>query len=358
MTSRAETLRTLTSLSGFADVAFAPSRPRFVDEEVAVAAFAEQVAPLLGARLVSGELAAGPSVRSRLVGAHLACVATEAWAAQTRAPLLAALRSRGVPTMLLKGGALVRVAYGAPGQRVMADLDLLVPAARWRDAQAALRSAGATAAPVRAIVARLPLYHERSYRVDGGAWVDLHRTLTAWPLFRVDHDALFARARLLDDGLLVPAAEDLFVSLVVHAAQDGFCLPLRTVIDGLALAASGMMNADLLVERARAWHAARATAIWLNVLLAHGLATSPWAEVAAVLGGRVAARAASTLPHPVPRDRRDGRWQARWQLVRAHDAPVRPLAFLAYRAAFRLGDLILSARGAATPSIVLEPRRD
>jgi hypothetical protein len=358
MTPRADTLRTLASLSGFADVAFAQGWPRVLDDEVADAALAEQVAPLLGARLVSGELEAAPSVRSRLVGAHLACIATEAWAAQTRAPLLAALRSHGVPTVLLKGAALVRVAYGTPGLRVMADLDVLVPAARWPEAQSALSQAGGSPAPARAIVARLPLYHERSYRVGGGAWVDLHRSLTAWPLFGVDHEALFARARRLDDGLLVPAAEDLFVSLVVHAAQDGFCLPLRAVIDGLALARTGTLDPDLLVERAQAWRAARATAIWLNVLLAHGLATSPWAEVAAVLGGRIAARAASTLPSPVPRDRTAGRWQPRWQLVRAHDSPVRPLAFLAYRAAFRLGDRLISARATSTRSIVPEPRRD
>ena len=339
---RGQTLRLLARLSGFAR----EGAPRVADETLADAAFTEQIAPLLGARIVRGELEGEPRARTRLVQAYLACLATDEWAAAARAPLLAALRRRGIPTMLLKGGALVRTVYVGPGRRLMADLDLLVPTPWWAEAQVALAAAGGVLQPALTLASGSRFYHERTYRTRAGALIDLHRTVTAWPLFRIDHAAMFARALMVEEGavgLLVPAPEDLFISLVVHAAQDGYALPLRAVIDGMALAASGTLDSAALVARAREWGAARATATWLHVLLAHGLEPSPWAEVAAALAGQAAARAAADLPHPVPRDTRSeaaGRWNARWQLVRAHDAPARPLVFLAYRAALRAGDRV------------------
>src|SRR5688500_4845785 len=92
---RSATLRALVSLSGVASLPTTDEAMRPVDAALAKAALEEQVAPLLGARLISGALSAEPAIRSTLIRSHLACVATEEWAAASRAPLLEALRSSG-----------------------------------------------------------------------------------------------------------------------------------------------------------------------------------------------------------------------------------------------------------------------
>ncbi len=342
MSERAETLKTLAALAGYGlRLPGSGERQVIIDGRMTRAALVEQIAPLLGARVASGELDCTPDSRATLVSAHLACLAADQWAESTRAPLLSALRARGIPTMLLKGGALVRTVYGQFGLRLMSDLDVLVPSLRWREAHSALASAGGLAAPTEALVLRLRLNHERSWRMRSGAVVDLHRALTAWPLFRVDHDGLFARAHPIGD-LLAPAPDDLFVSLALHAAQDGFAMPFRAVVDGLALAASSTLSPDTVASRARAWGAGRATATWLRMLIAYGLPADPWRSLAAALApGGSASTKASGLPRPVPEllaTRSADRWRARWQLLRAHDSPTRPLVFLGYRGALRAVD--------------------
>jgi hypothetical protein len=339
MPGRAETLSRLVALSGLLDA----GGPWVADAAIAQAAVDEQIAPLLGARIVAGELQAEPDARARLVSAHLACRTIAAQLGERYAPLLAALVACGIPTLLLKGGALVRTVYSLPGSRSMADLDVLVPGDRWHEAQAALAAAGATSVPVDALVVRLRLHHEKAWAVPG-AVLDLHRRLSAWPLFRADLDGLFARARRLDDGLLVPAAEDLFVSLAMHAAQDGFVQPLRSVLDGLAVLGREPIDAERLRRRAHDWGARRAVATWLGTLLALGLPREPWAAIALDLG-RGRGDASSPLPRPLPptaADDRRERWRARWRLVRAADDSLRPLTFLTYRGVLRACDGLLA----------------
>jgi Uncharacterised nucleotidyltransferase len=335
MSERVETLRQLVVLSGFGS----ERAPGVVDEPLAQAALVEQVAPLLGARIATGELNATPAARTLLLRAHLACRAADEWAARGRGRVLEALRVSGVPVMLLKGAALVHMVYRAPGRRTMADLDLLVPASSWQRAQQAMRTAGATAAPADVLVVKLGLHHERAWTLDG-VIIDVHRRLAGWPLFRVDHAGLFARARPTAEGQLLPSAEDLLVTLALHAAQDGFVMPLRAVIDGRSLIARGV-DPELVVLRAREWRAGRALGTWLRILLTLGLPRLPWARIAAELDPR---GVTENLPRPVPTVAstadREERWRARWRLVRAHDAPLRPLVFLAYRGALRAYDYV------------------
>ena len=310
------------------------------DVALAEQAVAEKIAPLLGGRCLDGALDAEPAARERLVAAHQACLAQQRVCERALAEVARALAARGVPVLLLKGAALARLIYG-PGRRSMLDVDVLVPAAGWSAALAAMVGLGAQAGahPGRALTMRL--YHELDFRLSSGAQVDVHRALTAWPLFSIDHAGLFERAEVQHDGVLVPTVEDLLVSLAVHAAGDGFSVPLRAVVDGLALAERA--RAQLVAERAREWRARRATAAWLFALCAHGLDAS-WRAVAGALDGGSAARALARLvPGRLPR--RGARWHLRWRTARAADGALRPLAFYSYRSLLYVGDWVMRRWG-------------
>lgn len=304
-------------------------------------ALAEDVAPLLGARCAAGELrAADDGSRLALLRAYHGCLAANLLAEQAATPLLAALRSRGVPVLLLKGAALLRTVYRHPGCRRMADIDILVPSRHWRTA---LEIASSLGEEVRSRERRLTLslYHERHVFMARRFMVDLHRAITPWPLFRVDHDAMFARARADSAGCLLQAPEDLFVHLAIHAAVDGFAVPFRSVIDGLALLASGRVDPSAVVTRASDWRARRATATWLWVLLRYGLARE-WESTARSLYHRRAARLdASRAPRSRFSVEAPGRWAVRWTLARSLDGIARPLAFFSYRGLLLVGDCVL-----------------
>ena len=96
------------------------------------------------------------------------------------------LEGAGLSPILLKGGAfLVRLGPDDVGIRPMADLDLLVDADRFRDAEACLRAAGFEAASdrsrVSAVTAPGRSFIRRQPPLD--LEIDLHRALAPWPLF-------------------------------------------------------------------------------------------------------------------------------------------------------------------------------
>ena len=127
----------------------------------------------------------------------------------------------------------------------------------------------------------------------------------------------------------------------MHAAQDGFFVPFRSLVDGLALTQHGEVSADEIVKIAEAWGAKRATALWMRCLSPYGLA-EPFRRAVERLDprGRMQRRAAE-IPRRPPEDPARRRWETRWQLATALDGPVRPVAFFAYRGAAFAADLVL-----------------
>ncbi|MCB1056470.1 MAG: nucleotidyltransferase family protein [Acidobacteria bacterium] len=299
-----------------------------VTRELATLADTEGVAPLLGARLAAGELEADDAIRGPLVESHRrTALANTALALGTEA-LTRPLRGAGIPVLLLKGAALLRTVYGDPGRRSMGDVDLLVPPERWREALQVVRSTGAEAydAPGRAVT--LEHFHELHLRLPAGGVVDLHRGLVPHPLFAVDHDELLATAREEGDGLLVPAPNALFLSLALHAAKDGFFLPLRAVIDGLALLAGGRVEAEAAADLARRWQARRATARYLGILGRLGTLPAGWAALGRELAPRLPpAPGAYGLERPVDPMALGHRLRCRWRCARLQDGPLRPLTY-------------------------------
>lgn len=106
------------------------------------------------------------------------------------ADVLATLGACGVPTLVLKGVALVTQAYGDAGERPMHDVDVWVPAAEFPRALAALGAAGWRTSPlwIEECAADPVLFRNRQHAVsmrtaaDARNLLDLHQDV-----FRIQH---------------------------------------------------------------------------------------------------------------------------------------------------------------------------
>lgn len=168
------------------------------------------------------------------------------------AAALEALERAAIPTLLLKGAALLDV-YGETGTRAMEDVDVLVPRGQVLEAMAALRDAGFS--PERAAPeTRLGVRHSEPFTNADGASVDLH-WYAMWQPF--DDRDLWERSR---PSALAGAATrtldpaDQLLLVCVHGAAWNDPRPIRWVVDALVLLgdAEGPLDWSRLVERARA----------------------------------------------------------------------------------------------------------
>ncbi len=315
--------------------------PPKVDLELAGLARSEGLAPLLGARLRRRRLAASnPEIDHQLRQQHRQTTAFNLLLEARLRPLLRALAEHQVPTLALKGVALVETVYGDPGRRPMGDADLLVPAEHWQEALVAVRQAGGKIEWSRQRPLTARRFHEVHVDV-GQAVVDLHRQVHDPRLFAVDHDGLFERATAASSysGLLLPEATDLLLSLATHAAQDGFFVQLRSVVDSLLLIAGGEVDTVELVRRARHWRARKASAIWLRALIRLGLDDPDYRHAADELDpGRRLVQRARQVPYRAERLGPATVRRQKWQLATALDGLHRPLIFFFGRAFWRIAD--------------------
>ena len=272
---RASALRGLAAATGFLT-----GPPPRIESALADLAIAEGMGPLLGARCAAGELEAATSeARGHLVAQHLACLARETVREEELEALRLALARATVPAVLIKGAALARSVYSRPGTRPMSDVDVLVPADRWREAAGAAAAAGLVPSVCRGRRLTAALDRERSFAGDH-LLVELQRAPAPSLLFPVDCTGIFARATRHPDGWLLPDPHDSFVLAAVHASLHGLHLPFRWLADGLGLAQDDQLAPDTVVARAIAWRARRATAVWIFALVGFGLPERTWGDAA------------------------------------------------------------------------------
>lgn len=210
--------------------------------------FAETLAHALAAS-GAGE-AAPPDVRERLRAAGEIGAARNLVLLSEAARVQAALALRGIPSVALKGTALVAAHYPLPGARHVSDLDLLVPRARIPEAVAALEHEGP----------KLPAYfdhrgraagasdHVAPFDTAGGVSCELHFQV---PGFRGPEMAerVLAGARAFpvrgERTLRIPALADCAAIACVHAfaghGGGARYLP-RLVADLEALDATGGLD--------------------------------------------------------------------------------------------------------------------
>jgi hypothetical protein len=155
----------------------------------------------------------GTSARNLFLQAELRRIAT-------------ALAERGIPSLALKGAALVETTYGDASLRPMRDLDILVPEPDIARAEAAIHALGYLSTPWRPADELDGVRHGPRYaypllvRDRPPTGVDLHRRL-AGDLPKLALDDFWERSRESDRGpYRVPSPEDLLLHAGIHFFKD------------------------------------------------------------------------------------------------------------------------------------------
>lgn len=238
-------------------------------------AWAEQLAPWLGAKIAAGKVEVPPSAADSLVREHQMCVASSVVREHVGASFVAQCRRAAIPVAWLKGMAMIPRVF-RPGERSMIDVDALVPPSRWDEAcQLAAHLPG-----VRPVILPSRAYttahdYVRAFTGPAGVTIEVHRFVCESSLFGIEYegpDGLFGRGRADAAGLVALDEGDLFLTLAAHAAKHTFELPLRSFFDGLAMLGRGGLALDALAERAARWGMGTAFQLWMRTL--HALA--PW----------------------------------------------------------------------------------
>lgn len=227
----------------------------------------------------AGALASLPSALHTALRGHYYTAAGDAELhVRELAAVLDVLAEAGVAPIIFKGAALAFTAYPDPACRPMGDLDLWLTAEAMPRAQAALEAAGYRqrikgARPL-ALQAQQEGEIQLVSRQPGHGLVELHWGVFAGEWLRqvaaVDSAGLRCRAvpvTLAGRPAWTLAAEDAIIQLAVHlAVNHQMAYPgARGLLDVALVAASGPVDWDAVVERARAWRVATAT--WLVLAL-------------------------------------------------------------------------------------------
>jgi hypothetical protein len=225
-------------------------------------------------------------------------VLRHAWSRNQRlfhrtAPALRALRTEGIPVMLLKGAALVARAYRHAGLRTMNDLDVLVPVAAAAQARACLARLGWR--PTYFVrEGQLPYLHAIGLGDGSGAEIDLHWHAVFECRRPSDDDACWESAQPVNHvgiSVLVPSATDLVLQIATHGLRWSDSPPIHWVADLVWLLRSVGSEVDWerLIHRA---HSAGLT-LQLRLTLAYVVdefaAPVPVHAMAALAGARARA---------------------------------------------------------------------
>lgn len=164
---------------------------------------------------------------------------------------VAGLEAAGIPTLILKGAALIDGYYRDPAMRPMTDVDVLVPNHR-ADAALSLLGHHGWRADVRADAQFRRVRHAVALRDPSGRTLDLH-----WAIHEDDcrpgaDDDVWARAVPACIGTvttLAPSAESLLLNVIGHGAKspEG---AIRWVADASLIIRAGSVDWDRLVEEA------------------------------------------------------------------------------------------------------------
>lgn len=314
-----------------------------LDEVMIDAAFAEDIAPLVGAGVRQGRVAVPPNRRERLLSAHEMCLASNLVRSHRLRTFAALCTQVSIPVVPLKGMAMIQSVM-QPGERSMGDVDILVPASRWREACELIMRLGfiETRLPGRSFTAAHD--YVRSFSSPAGMVVEIHRFVCERSFLRIDYDGpdgIFARARPIAGGLFLLEEGDLFLTLAAHAAKHTLDLPLRSFVDGLFLWQRTSLDIGRLQDRARSWHMQAAFERWIQALGA--LAPHAAIRRTAVVLERRRARLAHSLGRLVwEHTSHASRWQRLTRMAWLTDSGADWVRHMAARGGLRLMDLLQS----------------
>jgi len=237
-----------------------------------------------------------PEVRSRVREQRRAFTLRSLLDAEELQRAAAAIRAAGIrPVVVLKGPALDTLAYGGPGLRSAADLDLLVPRVGADEACAALGAAGwRLRDPEQSRRFHRPHHFHDIFVSPRGGLLELHWDLgRATDPFHLSAEAFLARARPADghQEWLWTSPADLLLHGAAQALLEGYARLLR-VCDADRLLRRLGTEIDLEELRGAAQRSGLGPALWLLVELARELLDTPGATWASELAPRGPARLA------------------------------------------------------------------
>ena len=218
-------------------------------------------------RQVKGRNMAAAAGHDSQTGERAACIAHNLRLMRELREVLGALEAAGVAALVLKGAALQATVYNID-ERVMHDVDLLVPIRQRRAAAAVLVSLGLSPmmGPGRPLGTRLA--HSRGFGHASGVQMDLHTALASPLRWRVPIDGLFSRALPCDiDGFSGRrlSNEDLLLHLALNLVKDDLVGFARCAEDMDRVLHALTVNWPAVVARAGQWGCR--TALWLALEL-------------------------------------------------------------------------------------------
>jgi len=183
------------------------------------------------------------ALRQDLTAQAQAIEATNLLADEEAAPLFARLAAAGTPFVAIKGTARRAAAarYPYADARATSDVDLLLPEAAARDLWGALCREGY--APNAEALRFAPRHHLPALLGPAKVGVELHTSSSSRVAAEVAWDRIQRRAETVQwrgTSVRVPAATDLLVGAIAHAATDGARgYRLRYFLDAAVILASG-----------------------------------------------------------------------------------------------------------------------
>ena len=173
--------------------------------------------------------------------------------------LLKSFDDAGIPTMVLKGVALVQCYYHESGLRPMADADILVPAARVVESMALLKTLGWKSAYFERPETRVAIMHSTPFVNADGHQIDLHWH-PFWECFNAHDDSDYwkqATPIKINDAptsVLSPTHELLHTCW--HGARWNEVPPIRWVADAMMILEASHSEIDWkeIIEKARRHH--------------------------------------------------------------------------------------------------------
>lgn len=206
------------------------------------------ILPLLARRL--SDLASDHADDARIRGVHRQVWARNQLHLKAAEHAVEALGERGIPAMVLKGVPLAVSVYDDVSARLMADVDVLVPAADRLETVEALTSLGWTHTnPLPAS----PMFRAAVFDVPGGSSVDLQWRLLQQPDLAWYDDECRSRAQPLTvrgTTTMRQSTPDLLFHVLVHGAKANPVPPLRWVTDAMAVISEGLSadEWDVLID--------------------------------------------------------------------------------------------------------------
>ena len=238
-------------------------------------------------RFVTGCSRSGPAAddlpRHLVIGHGLAPLAYKAGYVQFRTPYIesalasdlrakllsevgGALLAAGCDVCLLKGISYCETLYDEPAERVMGDIDLLVPTADFELATRTLCDIGFL--PRQKRVQHAPGHH--ALTLDRGrATVDLHRSMVPKHRSRLDMSAVWSRTEILQGprkGLRRMETTDELLLHLIHIARHELLVPASAYLDAhRLLTVAGARRGDV-IARARQTRTERGVVAALSML--------------------------------------------------------------------------------------------